>query len=136
MFAAMKAGNTVEKEILRVAVGEITTEAARAGQPASDEEIVAILRKLIKANRESLEASEDAEQRATLEREIEILSEIVPKVLDQEGTIAALQAIAPELRAAAGDGPATGIAMRHLKAASQTVDGRTVAAAVQAIRKG
>ena len=31
MFKAMKEGRTVEKEILRVAVGEITTQAARAG---------------------------------------------------------------------------------------------------------
>ena len=35
MFEAMKAGDTVAKEILRVAVGEITTDAARAGKKLS-----------------------------------------------------------------------------------------------------
>ena len=31
MFAAMKSGNVTEREILKVAMGEITTDAARPG---------------------------------------------------------------------------------------------------------
>src|SRR6186713_2456872 len=54
MFKAMKAGDVLEKEILRVAVGEITTEAAREGRKGSDEEAQAILRKLVKSNEETL----------------------------------------------------------------------------------
>jgi uncharacterized protein YqeY len=66
MFQAMKAGNIVEKEILRVAMGEITTDAARAGKKGDDEEAQAILKKLVKSNEESIEASQDETQKATL----------------------------------------------------------------------
>ena len=48
MFKAMKAGDVLEKEILRVAIGEITTDSARPGRKGSDEEAQAIIRKHIK----------------------------------------------------------------------------------------
>ena len=46
MKAAMKAGRVVEKEILRVCIGEITTEEARHGTAMEDAGVEKILRKL------------------------------------------------------------------------------------------
>jgi uncharacterized protein len=132
MFRAMKAGNLVEKEILRVAVGEITTEAARPGRQGSEEEAVAILRKLIKSNEESLGHLEDEPSKATLREEIEVLSSFLPKTLDQEAIAAALAPVIDRIRGAANDGQATGIAMQQLK--GSPVSGKDVAAAVKKLR--
>jgi uncharacterized protein YqeY len=134
MFKAMKAGNTVEKEILRVAVGEITTEAAREGRTGSDEEAQAILRKLIKSNDESIAASEDSSKKATLEEENRILSDFLPKSLDVDAIVAALAAVAAAVKAAGNEGQATGVAMKHLKGSGAVVQGKDVAQAVKRIR--
>ena len=134
MFKAMKAGNSVEKEILRVAVGEITTEAAREGRTGSDEEAQAILRKLIKSNDESIAASEDSEKKATLEEENRILSDFLPKSLDVDAIVAALAPVADAVKAAGHDGPATGVAMKHLKSSGAVVQGKDVAQAVKRVR--
>src|SRR4051812_47115631 len=52
MFQAMKAGNVTEREILKVAMGEITTDAARPGRKGDDAETLGILKKLVKSNEE------------------------------------------------------------------------------------
>jgi len=136
MFRAMKAGNIVEKEILRVAVGEITTEAAREGRKGDDDESRAILRKLIKSNDESLASVSDAQRRSVLEEETRILSAFLPKVLDVDAIVAALEPVRDAIRSAGNDGQATGVAMKHLKAAGASVGGKDVAEAVKRVRTG
>ncbi len=133
MFQAMKAGNTVEKEILRVAMGELTTEAARPGKTGSDEEAQAILRKLIKSNEESLSHADDAQQ-AVLRQEIEVLAAFLPKSLGVDEIVAALAAALPAIKAAGNDGQATGVAMKHLKASGAVVSGKDVTEAVKRMR--
>ncbi|MFZ5890224.1 MAG: GatB/YqeY domain-containing protein [Myxococcota bacterium] len=134
MFKAMKAGDALEKEILRVAIGEITTDAARPGRKGNDEEAQAILRKLIKANEETLGSLGEGEKHQNLTRENQILSEFLPKSLSEDEVVAALDPVKEQLRAAGNDGQATGIAMKHLKAAGALVDGKVVTKAVQRIR--
>ena len=129
---AMKARRTVEKEILRVLLGELqTAEAAGRGGDAEAEKIA---RKLVKSNRETLDRATDPEQRATLEEEIAILETLLPKRLSIEEIIAALDPVKGAIEGAAGDGPATGIAMKHLKQTGAQVDGKDVAAAVKTLR--
>jgi len=134
MFKAMKAGNTVEKEILRVAVGEITTDRAREGRTGSDEEAQALLRKLMKSNDESIASTEDAAKKATLVEENRILAEFLPKSLDVDAIVAALGAVADAVKAAGNEGQATGVAMKHLKSTGAVVQGKDVAAAVKKLR--
>lgn len=134
MFKAMKAGDTLEKEILRVAVGEITTDAARPGRKGDDEEAQAILRKLIKSNDESLDSITDAAQRAGLVRENAVLRELLPPALGEAEIAEALAAVAAPIRSAGNDGQATGIAMKHLKASGIVADGKLVGAAVKRLR--
>ncbi|HEX5099611.1 MAG TPA: GatB/YqeY domain-containing protein [Polyangiaceae bacterium] len=136
MFRAMKAGNVIEKEILRVAVGEITTEAARDGRKGDDDEARAILKKLIKSNDESLASGPDAEQRRVLEEETRVLSAFLPKVLDVDAIVAALEPVRDAVRGAGNDGQATGIAMKHLKTSGASVGGKDVAEAVKRLRAG
>jgi uncharacterized protein len=134
MFAAMKSGNTVEKEILKVAMGEITTDAARAGRKGDDEEAQGILKKLVKSNEESLEASQDETQKAQLRAEIAVLNDFLPKSLGLPEIVAALAAVAEQVKAAGNDGQATGVAMKHLKTLGAVVNGKDVSAAVRQLR--
>jgi uncharacterized protein YqeY len=133
MRAALKAGRTAEKEILGVAVGELQTVEARNGG-LSDDDAMAIIRKLVKSNRETLELSTDATQRAKLEEEIRILEELLPRALDEAGLQSALEPHLAAIRAAGNDGQATGIAMKALKAAGAVVDGKLVGVVVKKIR--
>jgi uncharacterized protein YqeY len=134
MFQAMKAGNNVEKEILRVAMGEITTDAARPGRKGDDDETQAILKKLVKSNEESLQASQDEAQKATLRAEIEILNAFLPKSLGVDEIVTALAPVAEAVKNAGNDGQATGVAMKHLKSLGAVVNGKDVSAAVRNLR--
>jgi uncharacterized protein len=134
MFKAMKAGNAVEKEILRVAVGEITTDREREGRTGSDEEAQGLIRKLVKSNDETIAASEDPAKKAVLEEENRILSEFLPKSLDLDAIVAALAPVADAVKTAGNEGQATGIAMKHLKGAGAAVQGKDVAQAVKRLR--
>jgi uncharacterized protein YqeY len=134
MIQAMKAGNTVEKEILRVAVGEITTDAARPNRKGDDDEAMGILKKLVKSNEESLQATEDEAQKATLRAEIEVLNGFLPKSLGVPEIVAALAPVSDAVKAAGNDGQATGVAMKHLKSLGVVVNGKDVSAAVRELR--
>ena len=134
MREALKAGRTVEKEILRVAIGEIETNAARAGKDAGDAASQAVVRKLLKSNEETLAVVTDDAQRATLEQESEILKSLLPAALGAAEIEAALSPVADQIRAAKSDGQATGIAMKELKSKGAEVDGKDVAAAVARLR--
>jgi uncharacterized protein YqeY len=131
---AMKAGRTVEREILRVAIGEIQTVEARGGKAIADADAQAVIRKLLKSNRETLESARDDEQRATLEEENTVLESLLPKTLGTDEIRAALEPVAEQIKAAKNDGQATGVAMKHLKSSGATVDGKDVAGVVQRLR--
>ena len=103
MFAAMKAKNNVEKEIFRVALGEIDTAISRADdEQISDAEIQGILRKLIKSNREAHDATSDEVTKAQLEKENEALARFLPKTLTVEEILANLSEVAGAIKADPG----------------------------------
>jgi hypothetical protein len=134
MLEAMKAKRTVEKDILRVALGEVQTIESRSAEDASDEAVGKILRKLMKSNDESLAASEDPAQRAVLEEENAVLSSLLPQTLSPQEIVAALEPVKEAVLAAGNDGQATGVAMKHLKGSGAAVEGKDVSAAVRSMR--
>jgi uncharacterized protein YqeY len=134
MFKAMKEGRIIEKEILRVAIGEITTQAARAGAKGDDEEAQAIIRKLVKSDEESLSLCADEARRAELQLELATLAELLPKTLSVDDIVALLEPVRDAIRAAGNDGQATGVAMKTLKTGGASVNGKDVSAAVRQIR--
>lgn len=137
MRDAMKSGDVVAKEILRVAVGEITTDFARAGRKGDDDEAAAIVKKLIKSNDETLASGGvNDEEKAKLARESEVLSAFLPKSLDVDAIVAALAGVAGPIQAAGNDGQATGIAMKELKKLGAVVNGKDVSSAVKKLRGG
>lgn len=133
MMAAMKAGDTVRKEILRVAMGEITMGAERAGG-ADDAFAQQVLRRLVKSNGETLRLSADPAQKAVLQEEIDILEALLPKGMSVEALVEALEPVREAVRSAANEGAATGVAMRHLKSLGAVAPGRDVGDAVRRLR--
>jgi len=133
VMAAIKARSDVEKEVLRVALGEIQTVEAR-GSKLSDDEAAAIVRKLVKSNQETLAVSNDASQKDVLKQEICVLESLLPKTLEVEQIVIALSPVQDAIKAAGSDGQATGIAMKHLKSTGAAVGGKDVAEAVKRMR--
>ncbi len=131
--AAMKAGRTVEKEILRLALGEIQTAEAR-GPAATDESTIAIVRKLVKSIEETQGLTADAAQKATLGEELGVLKSLLPAGPSIDALVAALEPVRDAIRAAGNDGQATGVAMKHLKSTGVAAGGKDVAEAVKKLR--
>jgi uncharacterized protein YqeY len=133
MMAAMKSGDVVQKEILRVVVGEVTMGEAR-GVVKTDEDARAIVRKLVKSNDETYALTVDAAQRETLARETEVLRALLPQTLSVDAIVEALAPVRDALRAEGNDGKATGAAMKHLKSLGALVEGKDVSEAVRRVR--
>jgi uncharacterized protein YqeY len=136
--AAMKSGDSVARDILRLAASEIQTAEARKNAALSDDEAAASVRKLIKSNEETLslatEGGAGQDGAATLRREIEVLSALLPKQLSVDDIVAALASQHDAIKSAKTDGQATGVAMKHLKSVGASVSGNDVGAAVKKIR--
>src|SRR6187399_700445 len=96
MFAAMKANNTVEKELYRTAVGEIT----RTGEEATDERVLGVLKKMVKSNEETMNLVKDEAQLAVLKQELALLESFVPKGLGVDDLVALLAPVADAIRGA------------------------------------
>ena len=134
---AMRSGDTVTRDVLRLALGEIQTAEARKNAPLGEEDAAAALRKLVKSNEETLGALPAGDDRiAPLKREVEVLLSLLPAQMNAAEIVAALAGQVDAIKAAGNDGQATGIAMKHLKASGAAVNGAEVTAAVKQIRGG
>ncbi len=131
---AMKSGDTVARDVLRLALGEIQTAEARKGDALSDADAQAAVRKLIKSNQETLGLTTDGAAKAALEREIEVLESLLPAKLSLDAIVELLAPVREAIVSAKSDGQATGVAMKHLKPSGVAVDGGDVGAAVKAMR--
>ncbi|MBL8681662.1 MAG: GatB/YqeY domain-containing protein [Myxococcales bacterium] len=130
MMAAMKAGNVVEKEVLRTAIGELT----KTGKDVDDAAVVSVLRKLVGSNRETIGLSTDGTQKETLQKEIEILQGFLPATLSVDAIVAALEPVKEAIRSAKNDGQAFGAASKHLKSIDASVETDSVKAAIAIVR--
>jgi len=134
---AMRDKNVLEKDLLRVVVGDLETELARHGS-LSDKDAEKILRKMVKSNRETYQALQGhagkSDDLLQLEQELAILESFLPKSLSPEEVEVALAEVADSIREAAQDGVATGVAMKHLKSSGAVVDGKVVSEVVRKLR--
>ncbi|WP_394823602.1 GatB/YqeY domain-containing protein [Pendulispora albinea] len=131
---AMKAKDAVASNILRLALGEIQTAGARSSREPTEDEAVAVVRKLIKSNEETLSLAQEGEQRSVLEKEIALLRSFLPASLSVEAIVLALGPVVEAIRGAKSEGQATGVAMKHLKSTGANVQGPDVAKAIQQLR--
>ena len=135
--AAVKQGDSVARDVLRLALGEIQTADSRRTEPGGDGEAAAVLRKLIKSNDETLAAlSPTGDERiATLKHENEVLASLLPQQLSVAQIIVALTADTAAIQAAGSDGQAIGLATKRLKAAGADAKGADVGLAVKEMRR-
>jgi len=131
---AMKAKDTVAKDVLRVAQGDIELAQTRSGKDLTDDEAQKIVRKLIKSNQETLAANPGEPAVEKLIKEIAILEALLPRTLGVEEILVALQPVQDDIKAAGNDGQATGVAMKHLKSQGLAVEGKDVSEAVKQLR--
>jgi uncharacterized protein YqeY len=138
---AMKTGNDLARDMLRVIMGETSTRKARTGKEPSDEDVFAIVRSMIGHNKETRHELEQRGRTAheayeRLGRENVYLETLLPRTLDQDAIRRELEPLAGDLKAAKNDGQAMGLAMKHLKQKGLAVLGEDVAAAVKQFRAG
>ncbi|MBX2851002.1 MAG: GatB/YqeY domain-containing protein [Phycisphaeraceae bacterium] len=131
---AMKAKDTLARDVLRVLQGDIEMHHTRTGEHMTDDQAQKVVRKLIKSNQETLAVKPDAAAVEKLNREITILEALLPRTLGIDEIVAALAAVEGGIKAAGNDGQATGVAMKHLKPQGLAVEGKDVSAAVKQIR--
>lgn len=133
--AAVKQGDNVARDVLRLALGEIQMAEVRKGEASTEEDAAAAIRKLIKSNDETLKALSESDERvAVLKHENDVLAGLLPAQLSVEQIAEALGAQAAAIKAAGNEGQAIGIAMKHLKAAGADVKGSDVGLAVKLLR--
>ena len=105
--AAMRGGDTLRRDTLRMASSAAYNTEKRNGHPLTEDELLAVLAREVKTRRESVEAfrAGGREDLATKEeREIAILSEYLPQPLSEEELGALVgQAIAATGAASARD---------------------------------
>jgi hypothetical protein len=130
---AMKAKDEVARDVLRLAYGEIQMAEARAAKEISEDDAVAVVRKLVKSNEETL-AHSQGDRAETLKKEIAVLSALLPRTMSVDDIVQALQGQVDAIKAAGNDGQATGVAMKHLKASGLSASGKDVGEAVKRLR--
>lgn len=132
-IAALRSGNNLEKQILRVAIGEIETLAmskSQGNKPVSEEQACKVLRKIIQSNLETIEHSNE-EKKSILLQENQVLEAFLPKQLSQDEIQNKLEPVLNQLRSAKSIGQAIGIAMKTLKSSGESVDGNDVKQVVE-----
>jgi hypothetical protein len=134
VIEAMKAKDTLTRDVLRVLQGDIEMHHTRTGEHMTDDQAQKVVRKLIKSNQDTIAGTTDAEKLDKLEKEIVILEALLPKTLTVDEIVVALAAVQSDIEAAGNDGQATGVAMKHLKPQGLAIEGKDVSAAVALIR--
>lgn len=140
-IAAIKSKNNVEKNILRVIIGEVETIKSRDGK-ITDDQVYSLIRKQIEANKELINIytlkGKDVSLASLAYKENDILGELLPKTLspvDIEAEI--LNHDGPEyemIQDAKTDGAGIGVAMKLLKSLKLNVLGDDVKKVVAKIR--
>lgn len=134
---AMRAGRSLERDILKLVVSEIEMLASskqQAMKPVTEDQIHALIRKIIEGNNITLGVGPNE----NLTQENEILTALVPVLLTQEQISDLLNSdltVIEQIKVAKDEKPATGIGVRFLKSKDVKFSGSDVAEVVKEIRK-
>lgn len=136
LTSAMKERKEVEKNVLRVVLGDTSTLASRSGKALTDDEVAKVIRKVVQSNEETMGYMKpEMDNFKKLHQENVILKDLLPKTLTQEEIQAELNNMLEEIKVSKNDGQATGICMKYLKTKGVNVLGDDVKAVVANIRK-
>lgn len=134
IIEAMKAKDTLTRDVLRVLQGDIEMHHTRTGEHMTEDQAQKVVRKLVKSNQETIAATKGDAALEKLKQEIVILEALLPRTLGVDEIVAALEPVHDDIKAVGNDGQATGVAMKHLKPQGLAVEGKDVSAAVKQIR--
>ena len=81
VIEAMKAKDTLTRDVLRVLQGDIEMHHTRTGEHMTDDQAQKVVRKLVKSNQETLAVKPDADAAEKLNKEIAILEALLPRTL-------------------------------------------------------
>ncbi|MBP3957822.1 GatB/YqeY domain-containing protein [Gemmata sp. G18] len=133
--AAVRGGDTLTRDALRTVLGEAQAEAVRRKTEATDEVVLAVVKKTVAGLKETIPLAKQAGRDTTQqEAELVLLESLLPRAWDQEAIAAALEPHRDELRAAKNDGQAMGVAMKVLKSKGAVTNPDDVKAVVAAAR--
>jgi uncharacterized protein YqeY len=139
VFQAMRDKNELERDLLRVVLGDLQMQETRSGEALSDDEAHRLIRKIVKSTHETIDAlkqrGDSDEAIAKARAELVILESMLPQSLDADQITEALADVADAIKNSGNAGQAIGMAMKHLKAAGASVDGKMVAKVVGQLRQ-
>lgn len=131
LVQASKDKNTLAKNVLSLALGEIQTVEAR-GKVLTEKDKENIVAKLVKSNTQTLQQLQDGDQRKEdLKLENEILKQFLPNTLSKEETMELLMSLNAELNSCDVVGKAIGVVMKYTKANNIPVDNKIVKECVE-----
>ncbi len=130
---AMQQHDETAKNILRLSLAEIQREqnnAKNASLELTEDQKVAVLKRLLKSNRITMEAIKendpDNATLSTLEKETEIIESLLPKSITQEQLAEFIKANNIDLTSFKSDGQAIGAIIKEAKKASFPVEADVV----------
>jgi len=137
---AMRDKDRVRRDILKLALSEITSKSAMG--EVTQEQAEKLVRKIVENNHESIAAlakrdsGDDREKLVQLKVENEILEELLPKEWSTQDvqTFIEKENLAEPIAAANNDGQAMGIAMKALKSAGAAAKGNVVNQVIRSLR--
>lgn len=128
---ATKLRAEVQKNVLKVVLGDIELQESRYGKQLTDDEVYRIIRKTLEGVETMLTYKPNDPK---FEAEKATLKGLLPKEFAAEDLQTVLSSKVDEIKAAKNDGQATGIAMKFLKERNISVDGNVVKKLVTEIR--
>lgn len=139
LIEAMKAKNENRKNILRLILGEVSTQETRNKKPLSDEDTRRIIKKFIQNGWDVMETLTKYNRQGeplfqTTKDEEVILREFIPELLNKEQIVSNLGELSEQFKSAKSDGMAIGLATKHLKSKGFDFFGDEVANYVKEIK--
>lgn len=127
MYEAIKARNPLRTGAFRLLLGEIELIQSRNGVALPDEKIIALAKKFVKDNEETMKFTSEPEALEKLVGENKVFNEFIPSVLSKEDTFVLMDNnLYLTIKEAPNDGVATGLAMKFFKSKDLSVDGNIV----------
>lgn len=127
MKAAMRAGETVRRDTLRLVIADLKNKRIELGEEPSDEQAQAVLRSALKRRLESIEQYVNGNRPELAEQEraeIAVIEVYLPKQMSEDDVRAAVQAAVTEVGATSKKD--TGAVMKALMAKHKgEIDGKT-----------
>jgi uncharacterized protein YqeY len=138
--AALRSGNVLEKNTLRVVLGDVQTRAATLGVDPNDDLVNEVMKRHVASMKETIPlAKGDGRDTTQLEKELKLLTSLLPESWSQDTIASFLQDTADplveQIKKASNDGQAMGVAMKFLRAERAPVEASDVRVVVSKLRK-